>query len=138
MRVFPEVYAEMHLIFDNNFDVNIITSEIGIQPFECKNRVDTRINQLTQKHNPGFWTIRSQVSFEHDVGIVLNNLVSIFKEKLWQIKKLCVENNGEVVFDIVPYFNPSDTPAIYFNRDFLKIVEFLEAKIQLDMYILEQ
>lgn len=34
----PEIYVEMHLVFDNDFDVNIITDMIDVQPYECKTK----------------------------------------------------------------------------------------------------
>ena len=36
------IYAEMHLIFDNDFDVHSITKQLGIAPTECKLRDETR------------------------------------------------------------------------------------------------
>ena len=63
----PDIYVEMHLIFDNNFDVDTITQVVGIRPFKCMNKTQTRINPITNQHNPGFWTIRSRTFSEFDV-----------------------------------------------------------------------
>ncbi|HBO65501.1 MAG TPA: hypothetical protein DD628_02300 [Clostridiales bacterium] len=50
------IYAEMHMIFDNDFDVHSIEKQLGIAPTECKSRNETRISPLT--NNP---TLNSRV-----------------------------------------------------------------------------
>lgn len=41
---------------------------------------------------------------------------------------------GAVVFDIIPFFDGDSKPALYFERDFLDIVNYLNATIQIDLY----
>lgn len=48
------IYAEMHMIFDNDFDVYSITKQLGIAPTECKLRDETRMSPLTNKPIEGF------------------------------------------------------------------------------------
>lgn len=129
------IYAEMHLVFDNDFDVTQISDRLNIKPFECKCRKDTRISPITNKQIEGFWTIKTKEYEEWDVKIVIDELVSLVKNKLDQIKCICDEYGGEVIFDIVPSFYPDKTPALYFEREFLDIVHFLNATIQIDMYV---
>lgn len=129
------MYAEMHLVFDNDFDVNEITKKIGINPTECKKRCETKVSPLTNKQIEGYWTLKSRVLNEWDIKVVLDDLVSSFADKLSEIKGICDTNGGEVVFDIVPSFSPDNTPAIYFDRDFLDVVHYLNATIQIDMYV---
>ena len=50
------IYAEMHMIFDNDFDVHSIAKQLGIAPTEYKSRNETRISPLT--NNP---TLNSRV-----------------------------------------------------------------------------
>lgn len=130
-----ETYAEMHLVFDNDYDVRVITELTKIMPYNCQRKCETRINSKTQKHNPGFWTVRSDTFSEPDINIVIDNLISKVEGGLFQIRRVCNENQGKVVFDIVPIFDSNNVPAIYFNKDFLDIVCYLNAEIQLDMYM---
>jgi len=130
------IYAEMHLVFDNDFDVNEITRLIKIEPSECKCRWETRISPLTNKQNEGFWTLKSKEKSEWDLKIILEDLLIMFKHKLKEIKDICDEQNGSVIFDIIPSFTPENKPALYFERDFLDIVDYLNATIQIDMYVL--
>jgi len=77
-----EMYAEMHLVFDNDFNVNEITREIGIKPSECKNRCETKVSPLTKKQTEGYWTLKSSVFNECDIKVVLDELISLFADKL--------------------------------------------------------
>ena len=128
------IYAEMHLIFDNDFDVYSITKQLGIAPTECKLRNETRMSPLTNKPIEGFWTLKTEEKEERDLSVVLNELIENISDKLPDIKKICDENGGTVVFDIIPFFDDDSKPALYFERDFLDIVNYLNATIQIDLY----
>ncbi len=128
------IYAEMHLIFDNDFDVHSITKQLGIAPTECKLRNETRMSLLTNKPIEGFWTLKTEEKEERDLGVVLNELIENISAKLPDIKKICDENGGTVVFDIIPFFDGDSKPALHFERDFLDIVNYLNATIQIDLY----
>lgn len=129
------IYAEMHLIFDNDFDVHSITKQLGIAPTECKLRDETRMSPLTNKPIEGFWTLKTEEKEERDLGVVLNELIENISAKLPDIKKICDENGGTVVFDIIPFFDGDSKPSLYFERDFLDIVNYLNATIQIDLYM---
>lgn len=129
------IYAEMHLIFDNDFDVHSITKQLGIVPTECKLRNETRMSPLTNKPIEGFWTLKTEEKEERDLGVVLNELIENISAKLPDIKKICDENGGTVVFDVIPFFDDDSKPALYFERDFLDIVNYLNATIQIDLYM---
>ena len=128
------IYAEMHLIFDNDFDVHSITKQLGIAPTECKLRNETRMSLLTNKPIEGFWTLKTEEKEERDLGVVLNELIENISAKLPDIKKICDENGGTVVFDIIPFFDGDSKPALHFERYFLDIVNYLNATIQIDLY----
>lgn len=129
------IYAEMHLIFDNDFDVHSIAKQLGIVPTECKLRDETRMSPLTNKPIEGFWTLKTEEKEERDLGVVLNELIENISAKLPNIKKICDENGGTVVFDVIPFFDDDSKPALYFERDFLDIVNYLNATIQIDLYM---
>ena len=123
------------MIFDNDFDVRSITKQLGIAPTECKSRNEKRISPLTNKPIEGFWTLKTEEKEERDLCVVLNELVENISAKLPDIKKICDENGGKVVFDIVPFFDGNSKPALYFERNFLDIVNYLNATIQIDLYV---
>lgn len=129
------IYAEMHLVFDNDFDVNEVTKVLEIEPTECKCRWETRISPLTDKQIEGFWTLKSREMNERDLKVILDSFVSKFSNKLTEIKDICDKNDGNIIFDIIPSFSPNCKPALYFESEFLDIVNYLNASIQIDMYV---
>lgn len=129
------IYAEMHLIFDNDFDVSSISQRLGIESADCKMRKETKISPLTNKHIEGFWTLKTEERKETDLKVVLNELMGKIACRLSEIKKICDENQGTVIFDIVPFFDSNNKPALYFEKDFLDVVHYLNATIQIDMYV---
>ena len=129
------IYAEMHMIFDNDYDVYSIEKIIGLVPTKCKMRKETRISPLTNKQIEGFWTLKTEEKEERDLNIILQELISKISKKLPEIKNLCEKNNGEVIFDIVASFDDNSKPTLYFEREFLNVVNYLNASIQIDLYV---
>ena len=127
MSNYCTIYAEMHMIFDNDFDVHSIAKQLGIAPTECKSRNETRMSPLTDKPIEGFWTLKTEEKEERDLGVVLNELMGNIFAKLPDIKKICDENGGTVVFDIIPFFDGNSKPALYFERDFRSVYKELHA-----------
>ena len=123
------------MIFDNDFDVYSIEKIIGLVPTNCKMRKETRISPLTNKQIEGFWTLKTEEKEERDLNIILQELISKISKKLPEIKNLCEKNNGEVIFDIVASFDDNSKPTLYFEREFLNVVNYLNASIQIDLYV---
>ena len=130
----PEIYVEINLIFDSDFDVNTITEALRMQPSGCENRENTRINPITKQHNPGYWTLKSKTFKSFFAEDAIDDLMSKIEGKVPLIKEICNANNGEVSFDIVPSFYYKDTPSICFKREFLRLISELDAEIEIDMY----
>ena len=113
------------MIFDNDYDVYSIEKIIGLVPTNCKMRKETRISPLTNKQIEGFWTLKTEEKEERDLNIILQELISKISKKLPEIKNLCEKNNGEVIFDIVASFDDNSKPTLYFEREFLNVVNYL-------------
>lgn len=90
------IYAEMHLIFDNDFDVHSITKQLGIVPTECKLRDETRMSPLTNKPIEGFWTLKTEEKEERDLGVVLNELLKIYPLNYRISKKSVMKTEGQL------------------------------------------
>lgn len=131
----PEIYIEMALTFDNDFDVNTITRELGIQPTECEQRFQTRINPITKQQNPGYWLIKSKTVVGYYAEEAIDDIISIIEGKIELIRKICVEHSGEVNFCVVPSFHKSEKPALCFSRRFMEIAAYLNANMEIDLYV---
>ena len=87
------------------------------------------------EHLEGYWSLVTDTFEELDIKPVIDDLLSKLEGKLEIIKEIGKENNGEVCFEIVPIFEKDNLPAIYFEKRFLNIVNYLDAVIDIDMYL---
>ena len=132
----PEIYAEMSIVFENDLDVSVISKLLNISPHEFQSQSnDTKVSPITNKKLEGFWTIRSDIFHEFDLKVATDNLIQKIDCKIQLIQQICKDNDGCVIFYIVAQFDKYNTPAIYFEKDFLDIVHELNATIQTDLYV---
>ena len=126
----------MNLFFDNDFDVYKIEKLLNIEPSDCKRRNETRLSPFDKsKHLDGYWSLMTDTFEELDIKPAMDDLLKKMEGKLEIIKEICKKNNGEVNFEIVSIFEKDNLPAIYFEKRFLNIVNYLDAVIDIDMYL---
>ena len=126
----------MNLFFDNDFDVYKIEKLLNIEPSDCKRRNETRLSPFDKsKHLDGYWSLMTDAFEELDIKPAMDDLLKKLEGKLEIIKEICKKNNGEVNFEIVSIFEKDNLPAIYFEKRFLNIVNYLDAVIDIDMYL---
>ena len=126
----------MNLFFDNDFDVYKIEKLLNIEPSDCKRRNETRLSPFDKsKHLDGYWSLMTDTFEELDIKPAMDDLLKKLEGKLEIIKEICKKNNGEVNFEIVSIFEKDNLPAIYFEKRFLNIVNYLDAVIDIDMYL---
>lgn len=130
------IYIEMNLFFENDYDVYQIEKLLNIKPSDCKRRNETRLSPFDKsKHLEGYWPLMTDTFEELDIKSAMDDLLKKLEGKLEIIKEICKKNNGEVCFDIVSIFEKDNLPAIYFEKRFLNIVNYLDAVIDIDMYL---
>ena len=130
------IYIEMNLFFNNDFDVYKIEKLLNIEPSDCKRRNETRLSPFDKsKHLDGYWSLMTDTFEELDIKPAMDDLLKKLEGKLEIIKEICKKNNGEVNFEIVSIFEKDNLPAIYFEKRFLNIVNYLDAVIDIDMYL---
>ena len=126
----------MNLFFENDYDVYQIEKLLNIEPSDCKRRNETRLSPFDKsKHLDGYWSLMTDAFEELDIKPAMDDLLKKLEGKLEIIKEICKKNNGEVNFEIVSIFEKDNLPAIYFEKRFLNIVNYLDAVIDIDMYL---
>lgn len=135
-RNIPKIYMEFSLIFDNDTSMELITKEIGLNPTSFKDKKEQRKSPFKDDNLEGFWSIQTEEIDTFYFEEVSKIMVDLIKPYVSKIKRLMTKFNGSADFCIVPHFYPLDTPAICFNREFLDIVNDLNATIQIDMYVI--
>ena len=126
----PELYAEMNLVFSQEFDVSIISELTGIKNAE----VSTSSKPIAGKPVDVYWSIKTTIHHTYDLSDVLTELVQLVTPHIPLFKQLCEKFKGEVNFCVVASFHTQHTPALYFEREFLNIANMMDATIEIDMY----
>lgn len=131
----PVIYLELNLLFDNNTNMIDVTKEIGLDPISFKNKSEQMKSPFKDDNIEGYWSIKTEKFDTYYLEEVSKSIVEIVKPFLERIKTTLQKHNGTADFLIVTEFYPLDTPALNFNREFLNVVSFLSATIQIDMYV---
>ena len=129
------IKVQLHLCFDNDFDVYSITNELKIHSADCKNRSETKINPITKEYNCGYWTIETQYLETLDLEIVLDLVIDKIKDSISKIKTILKREDGFAKFDIICIVEDGEVPSLYLGRKFLEVAENLKAVIDIDLYM---
>lgn len=141
------IMLELSLVFDNDTDVENVTKEIGIAPSDSKNKNMARSNPFYRAEKkprdwpyqgekmPGYWEINTGYIESLDFEKVADCLLSKIQSHLPTMKRILKRHSGIAQFCVVPKIYDGETPSLCFTRSFLEAVEFLNATIDIDMYI---
>lgn len=129
-----ETYMSMHLVFNHDDDLTLISKQLDIQPYDIKRLSQTRINPFTHQHNPGYIEIRTNISYSLSIHKVIKEIEEMICHKIDMIKDVINHYHAEVFFEIVCDIYNKDKPRIEFNKDFLDIVKELHGSIRIFYY----
>lgn len=125
---------ELTLYFDNECDVQVISEQIGITSAQFKSKKEQRKSPNRDDNLEGFWRCSTEyietLEFE-DVSSQLLRTIAPFLEKIQYARK---KYEGQARLDIVVEVGKIK-PSLYLDREFLVLVEQLEADIDIDMYV---
>lgn len=136
-RDVPEIRIDFSLIFDNDISMEVITKEIGFFPTDCKDKKNQKKSLFKDDTLEGYWSIETDAIRTFFLEDVTKILINTIKPHLEKIKDAVEKYSGTVDFCIVSEFSSLDTPALCFDREFLDVVNFLNATIQFDIYVKE-
>lgn len=129
-----KIKGEFSLCFENGYDVYQISDILDFPATECKNQNEVKRNPITGKQNPAYWEFSTGYMETYDIKEVILIFMDKLQPLMSKITKILDSNNGEAIFDFVVVIENDTFPALYFEREFLKMVEDLKATIQFDMY----
>ena len=130
----PEVWGEFVLCFDVDFDVNIVTTRLGMSPYRAKRMSECRFNVLEQKQNPGYWEIRTEkiVAEEFDAEQSVHDLCALVKPIKSEIEAILNKYPGEAIFRLnVKIEEIGSIPAIVFLPEDLELISSMGAKLDI-------
>ena len=132
----PEIRMYCNLLFDNDTDMEETSREIGLTPNEYMNKKEQQKSPFKDDNLEGFWTFKIGGIKTYNLEDITKIMVDTLNPFLPKIKQTIKRYEGRIDFLIVPELHHNYKPALSFNRDFLDIVHFLNATIQIDyMYI---
>jgi len=124
-------------VFGSPFDPYDFTKSIDIAPTNLWIEGEfIPNNKMNKKREESAWeySIHSHTMFFEDVS---EKIIAIFKNKIENINDYINKaDNLMIKFDVVLEIEEAQGVALYFNRNFLNIVNKLNAEVDVDTYIL--
>jgi hypothetical protein len=125
-------------IYGDVFNSNEFTELVGISPTACWNKGDLiKNNKKEKKRLESAWEYSinniDTIYFEE----ISDEYVKLFIDKVDKILVFSENNKLTIKFDIVLEIVKDNGVVMSFNRNFLAIVNKLDAEIEVDTYILD-
>ncbi|MEA9411476.1 DUF4279 domain-containing protein [Flavobacterium sp. PL02] len=125
-------------IYGDVFNLNEFTELVGISPTACWNKGDLiKNNKKEKKRLESAWEYSinniDTIYFEE----ISDEYVKLFIDKVDKILVFSENNKLTIKFDIVLEIVKDNGVVMSFNRNFLAIVNKLDAEIEVDTYILD-
>lgn len=127
------MYGEIIFLFDKDFPMEQIDLLMGVSATESMRQFETRINPMTNQHNDGYWTYRTDSCATYSINL-LSNVVSKFflehSEGIWQVKQIHTPTNIILRFHISIKCQ-DEYPSILITPDLLQIVTNFDTSIDI-------
>ncbi|MDF2884616.1 MAG: hypothetical protein K0R54_5185 [Clostridiaceae bacterium] len=118
----------------DKLDSNGVTEKLKIKPSKSwKKGEDIEGRKIKRIDN--CWIINTNYKETYDINEQLFKIVKLLKDKKNILKELTNVYELEYFFEIVINVENNETPAIYFNKEFIKFTNDIEAEFEIDMYI---
>ena len=137
-----EKQSEFQLIlkinFDNDFDVNEITKVLNLKPSYCMPYSKAGYTRTTNEKQPGTWWYSYPSSTKYEHGMIIQDVLDNFFEpfdsrKVQELKKIVDKNGGEIKLGVNIYFYHERVPELCFNGKAMRILNYLNADIEINM-----
>lgn len=120
----------------DHFCPKTLTSLLDILPSETWRKGDISGNNSKRAKKYDCWQFSTGDQNVYDINDSLKVIYEKFVDKKKMIKEFVVENKLDVSLDIKIEMNKDQTPAVYFEKEILDFLHWIEAIIDIDMYII--
>ncbi len=121
-------------IMGNEFDVQVISNEIGILPTMSWN-IGDHIRDTDKVRTYTAWIFSTGAEETMDVNTQLRKIENRFLSKASMLCKLKKEYNLEICIDIVIIIENQSPPAIYLDSSIINFASNIDARFDIDTYI---
>ena len=127
------VKVEFTIIGDELIPKNA-TEKLKITPNQFwQEGEDIKGRQIKRKDT--CWSINTGYEESNDINEQLFKIVGLLQDKKNILKELKSIHNLEYIFAIVVNIENNEKPEMYFNREFIKFANDIDAEFYIDMYI---
>lgn len=127
--VAPIISARIHLCFDCDFPMDSLNELIGLQAAEMKRQSKTRINPLTHKQNPGYWSYYTERVSSFDCAPFFSSLNRMLMAHAQGLRQAIEQHQpGEIYICIQVLVQQEDEyPSIRLSPQLLSTISSLNA-----------
>lgn len=127
----PKVWAAFTMCFDCDFDINIISKNLGELPYDAKATSQCRVSQFTGKHNPGYWEIRSEAIFTYESSDCVVPFCAQIRKLMPGMKNILCMYSGTSFFRLfIDIESENEFPNIALSSDVLAVITELDATLE--------
>jgi hypothetical protein len=120
------------IIIGADFPPADISKRLNIQPTSQWRKGDVLKNGRTREYSG--WEISTEYQESLDMGVQLNKVISLIKEKNTELKEICEKYETECKFCIVVKIENGETPAMVLSREVIEFANSINAEIEFDVY----
>ena len=133
------IYAEFRIMGDT-FDPDVITQALSVQPTEIWRKGDcvySNRGKLTTLRQYTNWGYQTAVTETLDINTPIRTLQAVFADKTDTLLHLQKQYDLSFTIDIVIEVENNEPPAMCLEGFVLAFSTALDARIDIDMYILD-
>jgi hypothetical protein len=131
--------SKVYLGFAGDFDVNEITSIIGLKPTHFHNKGD-KIKSIVKKdgspayHKFSVWDYGTEYEYTRDIDEQCERIVNQLINKQAEIISIVEKYNCTVTFEIVSVIEKGKTPSLGISQNVMNFCTAIKADIDIDIY----
>lgn len=118
----------------DKLDSNGVTEKLKIKPSKSWKKGED-IEGRKIKRIDSCWIINTNYEETYDINEQLFKIVRLLEDKKNILKELKNVYELEYFFEIVINVENNETPAIYFNKEFIEFANDIKSEFEIDMYI---
>lgn len=121
-------------IMGEDFDVQKITKVLDVSPSETWNKGDS-IRNTGKKRMYTAWIYNTKITESLNMDTSTKQIEEVFFPKIDKIVALKKRYHLDISIDFVIVIENEETPAIYFEPDFIQFAAEIGAALDIDTYI---
>lgn len=121
-------------IMGDCFDVQRITEALGIIPSRTWNKGDS-IRSSNKKRTYTAWIYNTEIIESLDINTSIEQIKELFYSKVDNIVALRKQYKLDISIDFVVKIENEESPAIYFEPEFIKFIAEIGAQLDIDTYV---